>query len=229
MHLLNGLKHFFRRINAVEICAIWMLIFSFGTVSWVANCLQIRRIHEKNTFESAVFEWISWCCNRQNKRHEHTVKRNATHSKFNGTPREKTAKWFDDSGTPASHSRRSHWLWVCTQQEERNGSLIFFLLREREKTLFRSEIIIMTGWVKWNFFHFYFQHWFCTKFKEKTKLNWIQKILVNTKNSFFGTFFLNFDKTLYFLKKNYIIYCNKHKISILNSHKFEKNSNYCAK
>lgn len=202
MHLLNGLKHFFRRINAVEICAIWMLIFSFGTVSWVANCLQIRRILEKkNTFESVVFEWLSWCCNRQNKRHEHTVKRNATHSKFNGTPREKTAKWFDDSGTPASHSRRSHWLWVCTQQEERNGSLIFFCYANERRRFFGLKSSSWLGELNGFFFYFHFQRLFCTKFKEKTKLNWIQKILVNTKNSFFGIFFLNFDKTLYFLKK----------------------------
>lgn len=167
MHLLNGLKHFFRRINAVEICAIWMLIFSFGTVSWVANCLQIRRIHEKNTFESAVFEWISWCCNRQNKRHEHTVKRNATHSKFNGTPREKTAKWFDDSGTPASHSRRSHWLWVCTQQEERNGSLIFFCYANERRRFFGLKSSSWLGELNGFFFIFISNDCFVQNSKKK--------------------------------------------------------------
>lgn len=202
MHLLNGLKHFFRRINAVEICAIWMLIFSFGTVSWVANCLQIRRIHEKkNTFESAVFEWISWCCNRQNKRHEHTVKRNATHSKFNGTPREKTAKWFDDSGTPASHSRRSHWLWVCTQQEERNGSLIFFCYANERRRFFGLKSSSWLGELNGIFFLFLFPTFVLYKIQRKNKIKLNSKNFGQYKKFIFWHIFLKFWQNIVFFEK----------------------------
>lgn len=180
-----------------------------------------QNTRKKNTFESAVFEWISWCCNRQNKRHEHTVKRNATHSKFSGTPREKTAKWFDDSGTPASHSRRSHWLWVCTQQEERNGSLIFFCYANERRRFFGLKSSSWLGELNGIFFLFLFPTLVLYKIQRKNKIKLNSKKFGQYKKFIVWHIFLKFWQNIVFFEKNHIIYCNKHKISIWTSQKFE--------
>lgn len=192
MHLLNGLKHSFRRINAFKNSrnldgniSIWY------TVQLSGKHFSNTQMKNNKLFESVAFEWIRWCCNRQTSDLYNTQWKEMRHiANSDGHQQRK----LQSDLTTAAHNSTTvvvlTGLRVCTQ-ELRNGSLIFASRTKGDAILF----LLHHDWVSRENRLYYFRHcntffFFCSKFKEKQKQiaiklskkhiqNYIDHVIVN--------------------------------------------------